>query len=91
MTLITTIIYLVLSVTFSAIGYCKDMKTNGKLSTGTIVIITFFCALLLTGITNALVQNASSSNDKKEINTKIDSATEKLDKKIDTVLRKLSN
>ena len=82
-----TISAFIFTVIFGAIGYFQDIKPNGKLSTGNIAAITFFLLLMITGITNLLIQDASIKDDKKAIFDKIDSATERIDNKVDTALQ----
>ena len=82
-----TITAFLLTIIFGSIGYFEKIKPDGKLSTGTIINITFFILLMITGITDIIFKDAGASNDKKEIMHRFDSTTEELNKKIDTVIK----
>ena len=85
-----TLTAFIFGVIFGAIGYFEKIKPNGKLSTGTIIIITFFFLVMITGITNIIFQDGNSKDDKKVIIDRIDSATETLTRKIDTAMKNMN-
>ena len=82
---ITAFVFLAL---FSSIGLFEKIKPNGKLSTGTLINMTFFSLMLITGVTDIIFKDASTKSDKEEILRKIDSSGTQINRRLDTILQK---
>jgi hypothetical protein len=85
---ITAFVFLAI---FSSIGIFEKIKPNGKLSTGTLINITFFTLMLITGVTDIIFKDSSTNSDKKEILRKIDSSGSQINRRMDTLLQKKAN
>ena len=88
MALTMTITAFVFLAFFSSIGIFEKIKPNGKLSTGTLINMTFFFLMVITGVTDIIFKDASTKSDKEEILRKIDSSNGQVLKRLDTILEK---
>ena len=82
---ITAFVFLAI---FSSIGVFEKIKPNGKLSTGTLINMTFFFLMVITGVTDIIFKDASTKSDKEEILRKIDSSGSQINSRMDTILQK---
>jgi len=73
-----TIIAFIFACILSVISYFKEIKPDGRLATGTIIILTLFLVVIATGVTNIISQNVSTSDDKREIIDTVVNKTAKL-------------